>query len=133
MGLIKAAKDAIQSMLADQWREYFYCDALSDDNLVMKGKKRVTNGRNNKGSDNIISNGSIVAVNEGQCMMIVEQGEIVDLCAEAGEFVYDNSSEPSLFYGNLGDSVKNTFQAIGRRFTFGGGTGKDQRDRKSVV
>lgn len=127
MGLIKAAKDAIQSMLADQWREYFYCDALSDDNLVMKGKKRVTNGRNNKGSDNIISNGSIVAVNEGQCMMIVEQGEIVDLCAEAGEFVYDNSSEPSLFYGNLGDSVKNTFQAIGRRFTFGGGTGKDQR------
>ena len=74
MGLIKAAKDAIQSMLADQWREYFYCDALSDDNLVMKGKKRVTNGRNNKGSDNIISNGSIVAVNEGQCMMIVEQG-----------------------------------------------------------
>ncbi len=129
MGLIKAAKDAIQSMLADQWREYFYCDALSDDILVMKGKKRVTSGRNSntKGADNIISNGSIVAVNEGQCMMIVEQGEIVDLCAEAGEFVYDNSSEPSLFYGNLGDSVRNTFNAIGRRFTFGGNAAKDQR------
>ncbi len=129
MGLIKAAKDAVQSMLADQWREYFYCDALSDDILVMKGKKRVTNGRgsNTKGTDNIISDGSIVAVNEGQCMMIVEQGEIVDICAEAGEFIYDNSSEPSLFYGKLGDSVRNTFRAIGRRFTFGGSAGKDQR------
>ena len=129
MGLIKAAKDAIQSMLADQWREYFYCDALSDDILVMKGKKRVSGGRggNTKGADNIISNGSIVAVNEGQCMMIVEQGEIVDICAETGEYVYDTSSEPSLFYGDLGDNVRNTFKAMGRRFTFGGNTGKDQR------
>jgi len=129
MGLIKAAKDAIQSMLADQWREYFYCDALSNDILVVKGQKRVTGGRNSntKGADNIISNGSIVAVNEGQCMMIVEQGEIVDVCAEAGEFVYDISSEPSLFYGDLSENVKKTFQAIGRRFTFGGNTAKDQR------
>jgi len=128
MGLIKAAKDAIQSMLADQWREYFYCDSLSDDILAVKGQKRATGGRgSNKGTDNIISNGSVIAVNEGQCMMIVEQGEIVDFCAEAGEFVYDNSTEPSLFYGDLGDNIKKTFSAIGRRFTFGGGTGKDQR------
>ena len=104
MGLIKAAKDAVSSMLADQWREYFYCDSLSNDILAAKGRKRQSGGRNsNKGGDNIISNGSIIAVNEGQCMMIVEQGGIAEFCAEAGEFVYDNSTEPSLFYGDLGE------------------------------
>ena len=128
MGLIKAAKEAVSSMLADQWREYFYCDSLSGDILVTKGKKRVSGrGSNNKGSDNIISNGSIVAVNEGQCMIIVEQGGIVEFCAEAGEFVYDNSTEPSLFGGDLGESINNTFRMIGKRFTFGGDAGKDQR------
>lgn len=128
MGLIKAAKDAVSSMLADQWREYFYCDALSNDILVAKGRKRANGGRNsNKGVDNIISNGSIIAVNEGQCMMIVEQGGIAEFCAEAGEFVYDNSTEPSLFYGDLGENLKTTFKTLGKRFSFGGGTGKDQR------
>lgn len=127
MGLIKAAKDAIGSMMAEQWREYFYCDALSNDILVAKGRKKASNNRNNKGTDNIISNGSIVAVNEGQCMIIVEQGGIVEFCAEAGEFVYENSTEPSLFYGDLGENIKNTFKTIGKRFAFGGNTGKDQR------
>ena len=81
MGLIKAAKDALQTVLADQWREYFYCDSLSNDVLMVKGQKRVTEGRNSntKASDNIISNGSVVAVNEGQCMIIVDQGGIVDV------------------------------------------------------
>lgn len=127
MGLIKAAKEAISSMMADQWREYFYCDALSNDILVAKGRKRVTGKGGNKGVDNIITNGSIIAVNEGQCMMIVEQGGIVDFCAEPGEFVYDNSSEPSLFYGDLSGNIKNTFKAIGKRFSFGGSAAKDQR------
>ena len=129
MGLIRAAKDAVSSMMADQWREYFYCDSLSNDVLVVKGQQRVTNGRNSntKGVENIISNGSIVAVNEGQCMIIVDQGGIVEFCADTGEFVYDSSTEPSLFYGNLGESVKNTFSNIGKRFTFGGNAAKDQR------
>lgn len=129
MGLIKAAKDAISTMLADQWREYFYCDSLSNEVLVVKGQKKFTEGRNSntKGVDNIITNGSIVAVNEGQCMMIVDQGEIVEFCAEAGEFVYEASSEPSLFYGGLGEGVKGTFNNIGKRFSFGGNTAKDQR------
>ena len=97
MGLIRAAKDAVSSMMADQWREYFYCDSLSNDVLVVKGQQRVTNGRNSntKGVENIISNGSIVAVNEGQCMIIVDQGGIVEFCADAGEFVYDSSTEPA--------------------------------------
>ena len=128
MGLIKAAKDAIGSMLADQWREYFYCDSLSNDILVVKGQKRVNSGRNsNKGSDNIITDGSIIAVNEGQCMIIVDQGQIVEFSAEAGEFVYDNSTEPSLFSGELSETVMNTFKSVGKRFAFGGNTGKDQR------
>ncbi len=129
MGLIKAAKDALSTVLADQWREYFYCDSLSSDVLMIKGQKRVNEGRNSntKASDNIISNGSVIAVNEGQCMIIVDQGGIVDVCADAGEFVYDNSTEPSLFYGNLGESVKKSFSTLGRRFTFGGNTAKDQR------
>lgn len=129
MGLIKAAKEAISSMMADQWREYFYCDALSNDILAAKGRSRATGGKgsNNKGTDNIISNGSIIAVNEGQCMVIVEQGGIVDFCAEPGEFVYDKSTEPSLFYGGLSGNIKNTFKAVGKRFSFGGGTAKDQR------
>ena len=129
MGLIKAAKDALQTVLADQWREYFYCDSLSNDVLMVKGQKRVTEGRNSntKASDNIISNGSVVAVNEGQCMMIVEQGKVVEVCAEPGEFVYDMSTVPSIFYGGLGKGIVNTFKTIGKRFSFGGDTAKDQR------
>ena len=129
MGLLKAAKDSISTLLADQWREYFYCETLPNDVLMRKGQKKVVEVRNSntKASDNIISNGSIVAVNEGQCMIIVDQGAIVEVCAEAGEFVYDSSSEPSLFYGNLGTNVANSFKTFGRRFSFGGNTAKDQR------
>ncbi len=128
MGLLKAGVGALGGVLADSWREYFYCDALGADTLAVKGKKR-SSGRssNTKGEDNIISNGSIIAVNDGQCMMIIEQGKVVDLCAEPGEFVYDTSTEPSLFYGSLGANIKNTFSQIGKRFTFGGDTAKDQR------
>lgn len=129
MGLIKAVTDAFGSLVADQWREYFYCDSIASDVLVVKGKQRVTEGRNSntKGIDNIISNGSIIAVNEGQCMIIVDQGKVVEFCAEAGQFIYDSSTEPSLLYGNLGDNIKKSFETFGRRFTTGGNTAKDQR------
>ena len=128
MGLIKAAAGALGGGLADQWREYFYCDSLDAEILVAKGEKRVS-GRssNKKGDENIISNGSVIAVNEGQCMIIVEQGKIVDVCAEPGEFTYDSSTEPSIFYGSLGENIKKSFAQFGRRFTFGGDTAKDQR------
>ena len=129
MGLIKAIVSAAGGVAADQWKEYFYCDSLDTDVLVTKGKKRTSkrSGGNNKGEDNIISNGSVIAVNEGQCMIIVDQGKVVEFCAEAGEFTYDTSTEPSLFYGNLGENVKKTFANIGKRFTFAGDTAKDQR------
>lgn len=128
MGLIKALKGAVGTVAADQWREYFYCDSLESNVLAAKGRKRVSGkGSNTKGVDNIISNGSVVAVNEGQCMIIVDQGKVVEFCAEAGEFLYDTSSEPSLFYGAFGENVGKTFAAIGKRFTFGGDAAKDQR------
>ena len=129
MGLIKAVKDSISTIMADQWREYFYCEAMSSDVLMRRGRKHFTEGRNSntKGNDNIISNGSYIVVNEGQCMLVVDQGAIVDFCAEPGVFIYDTSTEPSLFYGNLGESIKNTFKATWERFTFGGNTAKDQR------
>ena len=128
MGLIKAGIGALGGTLADQWKEFFYCDALPNDVLMRKGEKR-TSGRssNTKGHDNIISNGSGIAVADGQCMIIVEQGKIVDICAEPGEYTYDMSTEPSIFSGSLGDSVKETFKTIGKRFTYGGDTAKDQR------
>ena len=128
MGLIKAGLGATGGVLADQWKEFFYCDSLSADILVAKGEKR-TGGRssNKRGEDNIISNGSVIAVADGQCMIIVEQGKIVEVCAEPGEFVYDTSSEPSIFCGSLSEGIKNTFAQIGKRFTFGGDPGKDQR------
>ena len=128
MGLIKAAFGAAGGVMADQWKEFFYCEALPADVLAVKGKKKVT-GRssNTKGDDNIITNGSIIAVANGQCMLIVEQGQIVDMCAEPGEYTYDTSTEPSLFTGDLGESIKGVFQNIGKRFTFGGEAPKDQR------
>ncbi|MCQ2386666.1 MAG: SPFH domain-containing protein, partial [Clostridia bacterium] len=128
MGLIKAFSAAGSTALGDQWKEFFYCDSMTSDILVSKGKKRVSGRSSNRnGAENIISNGSGIAVNEGQCMMIVEQGKVVDLCAEAGQYTYDKSTEPSLFTGGLGKGILGLFQTIGRRFTYGGDTGKDQR------
>ena len=128
MGLIQAGIGAVGGVLADQWKEFFYCDAINADTLVVKGQKRISSrSSNTKGNDNIISNGSLIAVADGQCMIIVEQGKIVEVCAEPGEFTYDTSTEPSIFTGKLGDSLKETFKLIGKRFTFGGDTGKDQR------
>ncbi len=129
MGLLKAGAGALGGVLADQWREYFYCDAIESDVLVTKGKKRTSKrSSNTKGNENIISNGSIIAVADGQCMIIVDQGKIAELCAEPGEFLYDSSTEPTIMYGGLnGENIKKNFSEIGKRFTFGGEAPKDQR------
>lgn len=128
MGLLKAGAGALGGVLADQWKEFFYCDSLDSDTLVAKGEKRVgKRSSNTKGTDNIISNGSVISVNEGQSMIIVESGKVVEFCAEPGEFVYDSSTEPSIFCGSLGESIKKSFAEVGKRFTFGGDAPKDQR------
>lgn len=128
MGLIKAIANSVGGSFGDQWKEYFCCDSLAQNVLMCKGQKQQTQrGTNLRGESNIISNGSVIAVNEGQCALIVEDGKIVELTCEPGRFVYDTSSEPSIFAGEFGQSLKDTFKQIGRRFTFGGSTGKDQR------
>ena len=128
MGLIKAAFSAGGSVLADQWKEYFYCDALPETVLMRKAqKRRGSRSSNTRGSENIITNGSVFAVADGQCMMIVDQGRIAEFCAEPGEFVYDSSAEPTIFSGKFGQSILDSFRTFGRRFTFGGDTGRDQR------
>ena len=127
MGLIRAALGAAGGVLADQWKEYFYCEALPANVMAVKGRKKVSGRSTNAGSDNIISNGSVIAVADGQCMLIVEQGKVVDLCAEPGEYVYDSSTEPSVFAGNLGSSIAEVFKNVCKRFTFGGEPPKDQR------
>ncbi len=128
MGLIKAGLGAAGGVLADQWREYFYCDAMAETVLASKGRKRTSSrSSNTKANENIISNGSVIAVADGQCMMIVEQGKVVELCAEAGEFIYDSASEPSVFYGGLGKGIVGLFTNMAKRFTFGGEAPMDQR------
>ena len=131
MGLIKLAVDTVKDTLADQWKEYFYCEAISEDVLVTKGQKRISGkASNTKGNDNIISKGSVIAVADGQCMLIVDQGKVVEICAEPGAFVYDSSTEPSIFAGGLGDLGTNILESIkeaGRRITFGGNTAREQR------
>ncbi len=130
MGLIRAIGNAAGSVLADQWKEYFYCDSIDETILVVKGQKRTSEKRqssNTKGEENIITNGSVIAINEGQCMIIVDQGKVAEVCAEPGEFTYDASTEPSIFSGNLGKGIVDSFKNIGKRFTFGGDAPKDQR------
>ncbi len=128
MGLIKAITGAAGGVLADQWREFFSCTSMSSDVLVRKGEKQTSSrSSNTKGEDNIISNGSIIAVADGQCMIIVDNGKVAEICAESGEFVYDNSTEPTIFYGGLGTGIIESFKNVGKRFTFGGQPARDQR------
>lgn len=124
MGLIKAAVNAVGGTLGDQWKDYFYCEAMDADILAELGKKRGSRGRND---DSVITDGSVIAVADGQCMMIVENGKVAEVCAEPGEYVYDSGMQPSIFAGNLGEGISHTFDEIGRRFTFGGNAAKDQR------
>lgn len=129
MGLIKAFAGAVSSTLADQWKEYFYCDSLAADVLCIKGQKRVNGKRssNTKGSEDIISNGSVIVVADGQCMVIVDQGKVVEFAAEPGAYKFDSKTESSIFAGSFGERVIGLFKTMGRRFAFGGDTGSTQR------
>ncbi|MBR2696925.1 MAG: SPFH domain-containing protein [Parasporobacterium sp.] len=128
MGLLRAALGAVGGALADTWKEFFYCEALDKETLMVKGQKQIGNrSSNTRGNDNIISSGSGIVVADGQCMIIVDQGKVVEVCAEPGEFTYDASTEPSLFSGNLGESILETFKIMGKRIGYGGDTGHDQR------
>ena len=121
MGLVKAALGAASGVMGDQWKEYFYCSALPAEVLAVKGQKKVSGRSSNRhGAENIITDGSIVAVAEGQCALIVEQGKVVDLCAEAGEYTYNTGTQPSLLSEGLAKNIDEVFAEIGKRFSFGG-------------
>ena len=128
MGLIKAATGAIGGTLADQWKEYFYCESLDADVLAAKGEKRISGRSSNRyGEDNIITDGSHIAVADGQCMIIVEDGKVLEVCAEPGAYTYDTKTSPSIFGGSLLGGLKGAAKEAWERFSFGGGAGKDQR------
>ncbi|MDR2729740.1 MAG: SPFH domain-containing protein [Treponema sp.] len=128
MGLIKALVGATGGVLADQWLEFFVCESLEADVLAAKGQKRISKrSSNTKGEDNIISNGSGIVVNKGQAVLIIDNGRIAEVCAEEGQYTYDQSSESSVFYGGLGKGIINAFKNIEERFKYGGSPGKDQR------
>ena len=116
MGLIKAFTGAVGGTLGDQWKEYFYCDALPADVLVRKGSKRIGGRSSNKhGSDNVITDGSGIAVADGQCLVIVNNGKVSEICAEPGEYTFNSGESPSVFSGSFGESVGAVFKdMIGR-------------------
>ncbi|MCR4722891.1 MAG: SPFH domain-containing protein [Eubacteriales bacterium] len=127
MGLIKAAMTTAIGAVNEQWKEFFYCDALDNDVLAARGMKRVTGRSGNDLYDNVITNGSGIAVADGQCMIIVDQGKVTEFCAEPGQFTYDTSSEPTIFEGDLGQGIKQLISTMITRFTYGGEQAKDQR------
>ena len=128
LGIWEAAKSSFSGQLGDQYLEFFECPSMGNDVLMVKGRKSIKkNSKHRNGEDNIITNGSVISVNEGQCMIIVDQGQIVEFCAQAGEFVYDASKEASLLYGKLGENIGKSVNTYLRRLQFGGDTGRDQR------
>jgi len=127
-GALNAGLGAAGNVLANQWKEFIYCDSIPDDTLMVKGRKQVSGkSSNTKGEDNVITNGSGIVVNDGQCMIIVENGKVVEVCAEPGKFTYDTSLAPSIFAGSFGQSLIDSFKMLGQQFTYGGQAGNDQR------
>ena len=126
MGLIKALSNAVSTTLGDQFKEFVTCPTIDKDVLVQRGTINHGEG-NKKPSEGIISNGSTIVVPQGMAMMIIDNGEIKEFTADPGTFYFDTSSEPSIFTGNLGEAIIESFKTIGKRFTYGGQTAKDQR------
>lgn len=114
MGIIKAAINAVKGGLADTWIEVIEPSPMGDNTLICPGQLISQNGKsqNKKGSENIVSNGSVIHVYDNQMMILIDGGKIVDFTAEPGYFQVSNSSMPSMFCGQFGDSIKETFNRI---------------------
>ena len=121
MGLIKAVVGSVSTTLSETWKDYFVCDALDNDTLLVRGVKR-----GNGGSGEIISNGSGIVVNEGQCALVVDEGNIVEVAAEPGNYTFDTSKSPSIFDGGF-KGIKDTFSSMITMFTYGGEVNRNQR------
>lgn len=125
MGIIRAVTGAIGGALADSWQEVIEPSPMGENTCLVPGQRITQNGKsqNKKGSENIVSNGSIIHVYDKQIMFLIDGGKIVDFTAEPGYFKVDNSSMPSLFAGQFGDTIKETFN----RVKFGGIPSQSQR------
>lgn len=126
MGLIKAAINAVSGTLRDQYKEFIYCDALPMDILIRKGQTSVMKGNTNKGNSNIITEGTRIAVSGGQCLLVVENGRIVDFSAEEGEYIYETGTSPSMLTGGM-EGLKRSFSTLWNRVQAGGQQEVDQR------
>ncbi|MCX4364153.1 MAG: SPFH domain-containing protein [Bacilli bacterium] len=126
MGLIKATLDAAGAVVGDQFKEYVTCPTTDSSVLVVKGD--VNHGSGNKNAtEGIISNGSKIVVPAGYAMMIIDNGAIKEFSAEPGEFIWDTSSEPSVFEGGFFKGIGDSIKKIGNRITYGGQPARDQR------
>lgn len=127
MGLIRAFTSSAMSYIGDLWEDYIYCDSLDGNTLVQKGRARKSGGAGNNASDNVITEGSRIAVNAGQMLVVVENGRIIDFTAEQGGYEYKSNTSPTMFCGDFGEALKISFNEIAGRFAFGGQAGNDQR------
>ena len=126
MGLINAATGAISGVVGDQFKEYVTCPATDKSTLIARGV--VNHGDGNKNpTDGVITNGSKIVVPQGYAMMIIDNGEIKEFSAEPGEFIWDTSSEPSVFEGGFFKGIAESIKKIGNRITYGGQPARDQR------
>lgn len=128
MGILKAALTAATSTMADQWLEFYSCESMPAEALVVRAKKQTgKRSSNTKGSENVISDGSKIIVHEGQAMIMVEQGMITEIATEAGVYTYNSGESPSIFSSSLGRGIIDTFKEMWERMKFGGDAAKDQR------
>ncbi len=127
MGLIRAVLSSGMNTIHDMWKDFIYCDALDNDTLIKKGHAKYSPGATVLADDNVITDGSKIVVNNGQVMLIVENGRIIDVTAEPGGYEYSSKIAPSVFEGSFGQGLKMSFKQMGERFQFGGVKGSDQR------
>ncbi|MBQ9898384.1 MAG: SPFH domain-containing protein, partial [Ruminococcus sp.] len=128
MGLIQAALVGASSTLADTWLEFFTCESIPTDVLVVRGKKQLgKHSSNTKGNENVISDGSGIVVHEGQAMIMVDQGVVTEIATTPGVYKYESGTSPSLFSSSFGAGLKNTFKEMWDRIKHGGDAAKDQR------
>lgn len=126
MGIIKAATSAVGGTLADQWLEVIEPDDMSDQTVFTKGvkvRKDAKRGSNKKGTEDVITDGSVVHVYENMMMLLVDGGKIIDYTAEPGYYTVKNDTAPSMFNGGLRESIQESFF----RFKFGGTTPQKQQ------
>lgn len=126
MGLLRAATTSVASGFGDQFKEFVTCPTIEKNVLIQRGTVQHGKGNSNP-SEGVISNGSKIVVPQGMAMMIIDNGAIKEFSAEPGEFIYDTSSEPSVFTGGFFKGIGETIKTIGSRITYGGQTARDQR------